>query len=84
MSHEQPLVAFPRSEANSIIGGFVYRGNEIPELEGKYICADYGNGEEIFTVDINTGAYQQYGNFTSTNIISFGEDVQGELELIQA
>ncbi|MFH6602414.1 Ig-like domain-containing protein [Maribacter algicola] len=83
MSHEQPLVAFPRAEANAIIGGYVYRGNEIPELEGKYICADYGSGEEIFTVDINTGIYEQYGNFTSTNIISFGEDKQGELYILK-
>ena len=83
MPHEEPLVAFPRSEANSIIGGFVYRGNEVPELQGKYICADYGNGEEIFTVNIDTGAYEQYGNFTSTNVISFGEDKQGELYILK-
>ncbi|MFK7812561.1 MAG: Ig-like domain-containing protein [Maribacter sp.] len=83
MTHEQPLLAFPRAEANAIIGGYVYRGNEVPELQGKYICADYGSGEEIFTVDINTGAYEQYGNFTSTNIISFGEDKQGELYILK-
>ncbi|MRI00429.1 T9SS type A sorting domain-containing protein [Kriegella sp. EG-1] len=83
MSHEQPLVAFPRSEANAIIGGYVYRGNEVPELVGKYICADYGIGEEIFTVDINNGTYEQYGNFTSTNIISFGEDKEGELYIMK-
>ncbi|TMM55901.1 T9SS type A sorting domain-containing protein [Maribacter algarum] len=83
MPHEQPLLAFPRSEANAVIGGYVYRGNEVPELRGKYICADYGNGEEIFTVDINTGSYEQYGNFTSTNIISFGEDNQGELYILK-
>ncbi len=83
MPHERPLVSFPRAEANAIIGGFVYRGNEVPELQGKYICADYGNGEEIFTVNINTGAYEQYGNFTSTNIISFGEDKQGELYILK-
>ncbi|MBT8256455.1 MAG: PQQ-dependent sugar dehydrogenase, partial [Bacteroidia bacterium] len=83
MSHEQPLLAFPRSEANSIIGGFVYRGTEIPELVGKYICADYGIGEEIFTVDINTGTYEQYGNFSSTDVISFGEDKQGEVYILK-
>ncbi|MEM9141477.1 MAG: Ig-like domain-containing protein [Bacteroidota bacterium] len=83
MPHEQPLVAFPRAEANSIIGGFVYRGDEIPELRGKYVCADYGSGEEIFTVDVNTGLYEQLGNFTSTNIISFGEDELGELYILK-
>jgi len=83
MEHERPLTFFPRSEANAIIGGFVYRGSNVPELQGKYVCADYGNGEEIWTIDINTGSYTQLGNFTSTNIISFGEDEQGELYIMK-
>ena len=32
MPHQGPLVSFPRSDANSLIGGYVYRGSEIPEL----------------------------------------------------
>lgn len=83
MPHEEPLVAFPRSEANAIMGGYVYRGEEVPELRGKYICADYGNGEEIFSVNINDGSYEQIGTFASTNIISFGEDKQGELYILK-
>jgi len=31
-------------QGNSITGGFVYRGNNIPELTGKYIFADYVSG----------------------------------------
>ncbi|MFD0795938.1 Ig-like domain-containing protein [Maribacter chungangensis] len=83
MPHEEPLVAFPRSQANAIIGGYVYRGEEIPELRGKYICADYGNGEEIWAVDTSDGSYEQLGSFSSTNIISFGEDRQGELYILK-
>ncbi len=83
MPHQTSLTVFPRSVANSIIGGFVYRGNAVPELQGKYICADYGTGEEIFTVDVNTGAYSQLGSFTSTDIISFGEDSQNELYILK-
>lgn len=83
MPHEEPLVSFPRSQANAVIGGYVYRGQEIPELQGKYICADYGNGEEIWAVDTNDGTYEQLGNFSSTNIISFGEDKQGELYILK-
>ncbi len=83
MPHEEPLVAFPRSEVNAIMGGFVYRGEEVPELQGKYVCADYGNGEELFSVNINDGSYEQIGVFSSTNIISFGEDKQGELYILK-
>ncbi len=83
MPHAPPLAQFDRADANSLTGGFVYRGSEVPELYGKYICADYGVGEEIWTVDIVTGEYQQIGNFTSTDIISFGEDNEGELYIMK-
>ncbi|MBF8151154.1 RICIN domain-containing protein, partial [Winogradskyella sp. F6397] len=82
MSHEGPLVAFPRADANALMGGFVYRGTAMPEYYGKYICADYGIGEEIWVVDINTGAYELITEFSPTNIISFGEDNQGEIYLL--
>lgn len=80
-THELPLTAFPRSVANSITGGYVYRGSAIPSLYGKYICGDYGNGDEIWSVDTGSGAYTQ---LTSTNDpISFGEDKNGELYVLR-
>ncbi|WP_299125874.1 RICIN domain-containing protein [uncultured Winogradskyella sp.] len=82
MPNEGPLVSFPRSEANAIIGGYVYRGSDLPEFYGKYICADYGIGEEIWAVDTNTGDYDLVTSFSPTNIISFGEDNEGELYLL--
>lgn len=82
MPHEGPLVAFPRSDANTIIGGYVYRGTKMPDLYGKFICADYGAGEEIWSVDVNTGAYDLITAFSPTDIISFGEDNKGELYLL--
>ncbi len=51
MPHENPLVSFTPEEANSIIGGYVYSGAQMPELYGKYICADFGTGDEIWSVD---------------------------------
>ncbi|MEM8892903.1 MAG: PQQ-dependent sugar dehydrogenase, partial [Bacteroidota bacterium] len=83
-THELPLVAFPRAEANSITGGYVYRGSAIPSLQGKYICADYGTGGEIWSVDVNSGAYEQIGTTigSTTKVISFGEGKNGELYLL--
>ena len=83
MPHQAPLVTFPRAEVNVIIGGFVYRGSTITELQGKYLCADFGIGEEIYSVDTTTGAYTQYGNFASSDIISFGEDIDNEIYLLK-
>ncbi|MDN3493592.1 PQQ-dependent sugar dehydrogenase [Winogradskyella bathintestinalis] len=81
MPHKQPMSAFSSSDANSITGGFVYRGTGIPELYGKYICADYGSGDEIFSVDVTTGQYVEIA--TLTDVISFGEDNDGELYLLK-
>jgi uncharacterized repeat protein (TIGR03806 family) len=83
MPHEAPLVSFTPQEANSIIGGYVYRGSNIPELYGKYICADFGVGDEMWSVDTTTGAYEEIGIFLPTDVISFGEDTDGELYILR-
>ena len=82
MAHEEPLVEFTRSEANAIIGGYVYRGQEVPGLTGQYICADYGSGSEIWQVNTNDGSKQLLGNFAEGNPVSFGQDYQGELYIL--
>lgn len=53
-----------QSESVNIVGGFVYRGSEIPALYGKYIFADTGENEftqptnvlELYYGDPNTSA----------------------------
>lgn len=44
----EPLWDYPHGggtfQGNSITGGFVYRGNALPALTGKFICADYVSG----------------------------------------
>ncbi|WP_193554888.1 PQQ-dependent sugar dehydrogenase, partial [Maribacter aurantiacus] len=82
MAHESPLLTFPRTDANAVIGGYVYRGSAMSQYFGKYICADYGVGEEIWAVDPNDGSYEVITQFSPTNIISFGQDHQGELYLL--
>ncbi|MTE25699.1 PQQ-dependent sugar dehydrogenase [Winogradskyella ouciana] len=83
MDHQGPLVDFGHDIVNSITGGYVYRGTGIPELFGKYICADYGGGDEIFSVDVGSGDYEQIGTFLPEDIISFGEDDEGELFILR-
>ncbi|WP_458626525.1 PQQ-dependent sugar dehydrogenase [Winogradskyella sp. PC D3.3] len=80
MPHEEPLTAFARTDANAIAGGFVYRGSAIPDLYGKYLSADYGGGGEIFSIDTSSGDYEQIASLNQ--IISFGEDSDGELFLL--
>lgn len=81
-THSPPLTQFVRSEASSIIGGYVYNGTNIPELVGKYIAADYAKNT-IWQIDTGTGEKQLMGNFDPTQVISFGQDVQGELYFLK-
>ncbi|MEP2238632.1 MAG: PKD domain-containing protein [Maribacter sp.] len=83
MPHTGPLVQFPRSEANAIIGGYVYRGQDYNDLTGSYICGDYGVGGEIWKVDIGVNnTYTSLGNFTPGNMVSWGQDYDGELYIL--
>lgn len=95
------LSGFPRDPEGvgvSIVGGYVYRGKAIPELEGKYVFADY-KGSRIFprgclmvaepTQDgsvpwkIEPLAIEGHpGGHINGYITSFGEDNTGELYVL--
>ncbi len=85
-----PIFDYERSLGYSVTGGYVYRGEAIAELKGKYIFADYGSARfwstdptkiategEAATTEITTDINP---NRTAvTGVSSFGEDTQGEL-----
>lgn len=67
-----------QSESTNIIGGFVYRGNDIPALQGMYIFADVGEnngGQPTNVVDIF------YGDPLSTKASSRDDLYRLQLEL---
>ncbi|MCB2153579.1 PQQ-dependent sugar dehydrogenase [bacterium] len=37
-----PIAEYDHDEGISIIGGYVYRGTDVPDLDGKYIFGDFG------------------------------------------
>jgi len=39
-----PLVELSHADSRSVTGGFVYRGNAIPSMRGRYVFADLGQG----------------------------------------
>jgi uncharacterized repeat protein (TIGR03806 family) len=71
------------SEARSLTGGLVYRGETLPELIGAYVYGDYSTGK-IWAVrhDGSRVTWQSEIADTPFQITGFGVDRQGELIVI--
>lgn len=83
-----PVTDYAQDPAASITGGYVYRGQGIPELRGKYIFADYIRARFWLTTLDASGTNGSTVEITSdlnpspqlvTDVVSFGEDIEGEL-----
>lgn len=61
----------------SITGGFVYRGQQFPTLQGWYLFADFCSGE-LFGLAPGTHSPVRFAA-TGGRITTFGEDDSGEL-----
>ncbi len=84
---KDPATDFLRSEANAIIGGYVYRGTDLPGLFGKYICGGYSQ-QRIFAVsydevngNVTNISREVIANFDPGALITFGQDHAGEIYL---
>ncbi|MCY4266045.1 MAG: PQQ-dependent sugar dehydrogenase [Gammaproteobacteria bacterium] len=49
-AYEYPVAQYDHDEGSAISSGFVYRGTEIPALEGKYVFSDLVSGR-IFYIE---------------------------------
>lgn len=77
--------------AKSVTGGYVYRGKNIPALQGWYVFGDYVSGQvwglwqeggEITKhIDLTAVLAGEEGRGVVKGLASFGEDAQGELYL---
>ncbi|HWO08416.1 MAG TPA: PQQ-dependent sugar dehydrogenase, partial [Polyangiaceae bacterium] len=86
-----PLLELTRAQARSVIGGYVYRGQRVPELAGKYVFADFSRRRiwalQYRVVDgrVEPGELQLLMTAelpNDTGITSFGVDAAGELYLL--
>jgi uncharacterized repeat protein (TIGR03806 family) len=79
-----PVVDFTRSEAATMIGGYVYRGSRFPELYGRYLVGDYIS-DRIWAITLNestlTGSKTYLTNFAAGNLATWGQDNDGEVFL---
>lgn len=74
-----PIWDYGRTDGISVTGGYIYRGNLMPELVGKYIYGDYGSGK-IWALEFDgVKAENTLLLDSELNIPSFGVDNMNEL-----
>ena len=84
MNRTEPFVDYNHSVGKSITGGYIYRGQRYPVINGVYFYGDFSSGrlwaawQPSPTATLQTAEIKQ----TDFNIASFGEDANGELYLV--
>ncbi len=80
---EPPVAEYGRDLGCSITGGYVYRGQRLPELRGVYLYADYCSGR-IWGLRYDGERVTEQAQLAraSFQIPSFGEDEAGEVYVL--
>lgn len=89
-----PIVEYPhgptqtrKDDGKSITGGYVYRGKDLPELDGVYVYGDFDTGRIWGLREANgkatiSGEIVNLSKNPKLNIAAFGEDAEGELYIL--
>jgi len=77
----KPVAEYSHKHGCSVTGGYVYRGDKIKELYGKYIFGDFCNGT-IWAIDKEQNFEMKELMKTDINISSFGVDGEGEVFVV--
>lgn len=78
-----PITEYDHSRGCSITGGYVYRGTEIPGLNGLYLFGDFCTGT-IWSLQEISGARPLVEVVSDTNLslVSFAQSNNGELYVV--
>ena len=78
-----PVEEYGHGDGCSITGGFVYRGTQIPEVQGHYFYSDYCAGflRSFRFADGRATERRDWG-LSLGSVLSFGEDASGELYVL--
>ena len=72
-------------EGCSVIGGYVYRGQQFPDLTGRYVLTDFCSGSFWDLRPDGAGGHEvtKHTNLqVGTEYVAFGEDADGELYVV--
>jgi len=75
-----PLIELPHTIADSVTGGFVYRGKKFPELQGAYVFGDWET-RRLWAARFEGDRTKEMPEIARpvVRIVAFGEDRDGEL-----
>lgn len=78
-----PIAEYTHASGCALVGGYVYRGQKYPQLNGLYFFGDYCSGN-IWTLQRSAaGEWQMIQRLAAGfTISSFGEDQNGELYVL--
>jgi glucose/arabinose dehydrogenase len=77
-----PRAVYPRADGNcSVTGGYVYRGSELPELDGWYVYGDFCSGR-VWAVNTEDNSPPVQLAETQHSISSFAVDAEGEIYMV--
>ncbi|MFJ7087624.1 PQQ-dependent sugar dehydrogenase [Streptomyces griseus] len=83
-NHVPPVYEYDRTGLGcSVTGGFVYRGEALPDLQGSYVFSDYCDGT-LRTLQMADGEVTGVGDLgvSAGEVISFAEGGDGELYVL--
>ena len=85
MNTELPIHEYGHIDGISVTGGYVYRGSDIPSLQGTYFFGDLTG--RIWSLRYDGATVTEFMERTSIlpsaqTIVSFGEDSDGEMYIV--
>lgn len=84
-----PIAEYDHDEGIAVVGGFVYRGSQIPPLRGRYVFGDFfqpaSQSGRIFLLQKNNRILELQlvgGDTLGMRLLGFGQDASGELYVL--
>lgn len=84
-----PIAEYDHDEGIAVVGGFVYRGDQIPSLRGRYVFGDFihpGSGSgRLFYLKKNNRIRElplADRDTLGLSLLGFGQDASGELYVL--
>jgi hypothetical protein len=79
-----PTVEYMHTDGCAVVGGYLYRGAVIPELDGHYFYADYCAGWlRSFRVTAEGAVdHRLWTEISAPRTVSFGRDGAGEVYMV--